>query len=81
MKFALIDNWRQAWRMYSIKALGVIATAQASLALMPAHWLAARVPFMDGFTYADALVTLSIAAAVLGGIGRLIDQGDKVQEP
>lgn len=69
----LIENWRKAYKMFSVQALAVIAAAQAILAVVPADKLALHVPF-TGTSYAELLVGLSIAAAVLGAVGRLIDQ-------
>lgn len=75
MKLQLIANWRSAWRMFSVQALAFIAFAQGVLAVLPASALYATVPFAAGTTWNDLLVALTIAAAVLGGLGRLIDQG------
>ncbi len=69
----LIKNWRQAWRMYSMQALTIIATLQGMLAALPASTLESVI-FGTPYTWLQAMVALSIAAAVLGALGRVIDQ-------
>jgi len=70
----LIDNWRSAWKLFSVQALAVIAFAQTVLAVVPPEYLNVKIAFTDT-TYGGVLVALTIAAAVIGGLGRLIDQG------
>lgn len=69
----LIPNWKNAWRMFSVQALALIAFAQTVLAVMTPAMLESVVPF-TALTYVDALSALTVLAAVLGGVGRLIDQ-------
>lgn len=71
----LISNWRDAWKMFSVQALALIAFAQTTLAVVPSEYLALTVPFTTSTTYSSLLVFLTIAAALIGGITRLIDQG------
>lgn len=71
----LIHNWRAAWRMFSVQALAAIAALQLAAASAPRGVMELPVPLMGGATYADALGWLTFAAAIVGGIGRLIDQG------
>ena len=48
------------------------------LAVVPPQYLNEKVAFTDT-TYGGVLVALTIAAAVIGGIGRLVDQGSSTQ--
>jgi hypothetical protein len=69
----LVYNWRDWYKMFSVQALGVIAMLQGALAVLPYEALQAELPFTDT-TYGQVLVALSIATAVIGGIGRIVDQ-------
>jgi hypothetical protein len=71
----LIDDWRQAPRMYSIWALAAITTIQGSvLAFLSPAQLAAIVTGLPGWTYGELLQSVVAFLAVTGGIGRLIAQ-------
>jgi hypothetical protein len=72
----LIPNWRKWYRMFSVQALLVIGAIQSVLMVVGAGALAGAMPFLNGFTWGDFLSTLTIATAVLGAIGRVIDQGE-----
>lgn len=70
----LIKNWPKAWRMFSVQALALIAFLQGVIAVLPESQMDATVPFTESVSWRDALVLLSVVAAVIGGIGRLIEQ-------
>lgn len=70
----LIDNWRDAPRMISVRALALIAAVQSVLAVVPNDYLDLVVPFTAATTWRGLAVALTIAAAAIGAIGRLIDQ-------
>lgn len=74
MTIKLIPDWRKSYRTYSMRAIAVIAALQSVLASLPPD--RAELVIGAGVTFADVLVYLTIAAAVIGGIGRIIDQGD-----
>ena len=72
----LIDNWRDAPRMYSMWAFTSIATIQGSvLAFIAPEQLAAPVLFMPEWTWGALSQAVVACLAVTGGIGRLISQG------
>jgi hypothetical protein len=71
----LIDEARKWYRMFSVQALIFIGAVQGIAMAVPAATLAGRVPFMGEFTWNDLNVALTITAAALGAVGRLIDQG------
>ncbi len=75
----LVENARKFYRMFSIQALAFIGFVQSVLLVLPASKAQALIPFMGGASWADLGVALTIAAAVLGGLGRLIDQGSVTQ--
>jgi len=71
----LIENWRQAPRMYSMWALAAITTIQGSvLAFLSPEQLAAIVTGLPGWTWGELLQSAVAFLAVTGGIGRLITQ-------
>ena len=71
----LIDDWRDAPRMYSMWAFASIATIQGSvLAFVTAEQLAARILFAPAWTYAEAVQAVVAFLAISGGIGRLLSQ-------
>jgi len=62
----LIEDWRKAWKMFSVQAMALCAALQGAWVAMPPD-LQARIP--------SAIVSgLSITLLVLGLVGRLIDQ-------
>jgi hypothetical protein len=69
----LIENWRSWYKMFSVQMLAVIAFVQGVLFVLPGSALDARVPFVE-LSWRDLGVAMTVAAAVLGGLGRLIDQ-------
>lgn len=71
----LIENWRDAPRMYSMWAFATIATIQGSvLAFVPESQLTARVLFAPTWTYAEVVQAVVAFLAVSGGVGRLLSQ-------
>lgn len=69
----LIPNWRSAWRMFSVQALAIIGAVQSVLLVFPPEMLA-RPALGLAFTWSDMGVAVTIASAVFGALGRLIDQ-------
>lgn len=76
----LIENWRSWYRMFSVQALLFIAGLQSILAVLPGDAQDSRLPFID-LSYREVGVSLTIAAAVLGMLGRMIDQGTAPSGP
>ena len=71
----LIPAWRKAYKMFSVQALALIGALQVAAASAPNGLMALHVPKLTGVTWADLLGWLTFAAALLGAIGRLVDQG------
>jgi ABC-type proline/glycine betaine transport system substrate-binding protein len=69
----LIPEWRRAWRLFSMQALLIIGALQGTLAALPQAALESTVPGTT-VTWGSLMVALSVITAVLGGIGRLVDQ-------
>jgi hypothetical protein len=63
----LIDNARDAWKWFSVQAMGWAIAIQGAWLAMPPD-LKARVP-------GDWVDALTMAILVLGIVGRLVDQG------
>lgn len=63
MKLDLIPNWRSSWRWISTQALLFIGAIQTIAVAVP-HPVSMKV-----------LTGATIAAAVVGAVGRVIDQG------
>ena len=62
----LIEEWRQAWRWFSMQAMALAAAVQGAWAAVPAD-MKAHVP--------AALLTTATIALLLAGIGgRLVKQ-------
>lgn len=71
----LIDDWKQAPRMYSIWAFTSIATLQGSvMAFITQEQLQAPILLYPSMTYGTALQAVIAFLAVTGGIGRMIAQ-------
>lgn len=71
----LIDNWRDAPRMYSMWAFTSIATIQGSvLAFITPEQMATPVLFLSGWTWGALAQAVVAFLAVTGGVGRLISQ-------
>jgi anti-sigma-K factor RskA len=62
----LIDNWRSAWKMYSVQALAIIAALPVVWASLPDEWRA-EVP-------SEWLKVMVVVVALAGILGRIIDQ-------
>jgi len=65
----LVPNARRAWRWFSVQALALAGLIPVAWASVPLEWQQA-VP-KDWMAYGAAFV------AVLGIVGRLVDQGGK----
>lgn len=77
----LLENWRDAWKWYSIWSFASIATIQGSvLAFLTADQLAAPILFMPSWTWGSAVQAVVAFLAVTGGVGRLISQAPQVQK-
>lgn len=70
----LIENARYWYKMFSVQMLLLIAMLQGIVVALPPTMLDAQAPFTGGMTYRDVNVFLTIAVAVIGGIGRLVQQ-------
>lgn len=70
----LIDNWKQAPRMYSVQALAAIAALQAAQAYLTAEQLAAPILFAPDWTYGSALHAVTAFLGITGLLARLIAQ-------
>ncbi len=70
----LIENWRQAPRMYSVQALAAIAALQAAAAYLTPEQMAAPILFAPGWTYAAALQAVTAFLGITGMLARLIAQ-------
>jgi len=70
----LIEDWRRAWRLFSMQALLIIAALQGILAALPQTALDTPLPGAPSVTWGSLLVACSVAAAIIGALGRLIDQ-------
>lgn len=69
----LVPNWKSYYKAFSMQALALIAFLQGVMVVLPTGALDAQVPFIE-MSYRDVGVACTVAAAILGGIGRLIDQ-------
>lgn len=70
----LIDEASKWYLMFSQRAIVAIVSLQGALAALPADWLAAKLP-VTSYTYGQFVIALTIVVAVLGFVGRLLDQG------
>jgi anti-sigma-K factor RskA len=62
----LIENWRDAWRFYSVQALAVIAALPIVWASLPPEWQA-EVP-------GEWIKVMVVVVAVSGILGRVLQQ-------
>lgn len=62
----LIPNWRRAWRMLSVQAFAMAGTLQLLWLELPGEVKAELPP--------QAVHWITLAVAVFGAIGRVIDQ-------
>ena len=69
----LIDNAGKWYRLYSAQALAFIAAAQVTLATIPEAWRDHSLPLV-GVSTADIINALTVVAALLGFVGRLVAQ-------
>ncbi len=75
----LIHNWRDAWKMFSVQALIFIGAVQGILAVLSEDTLQQKILGTDT-TWGALAAALTVIVAVIGALGRIIDQGmtDKV---
>ena len=69
MKIRLVEDWRQAWRWFSVQAIAIVTAFLAVWAVFPED-LKAVLP--AGWTKAVA-----IAVLLIGLLGRLVQQPRK----
>jgi len=77
----LVWNWRRWYRMFCIQGLALIAAIQSVLLVIPADKAQSIVPFTTALTWSNLGFGLTIAAAALSALGRLIDQGTVTKPP
>ncbi len=75
----LIPNWRKWYRMFSVQALLVIGGIQGVAAVLSTETLAGVIPFTVSFTWGSLVASMTVTAAILGAVGRLVDQGAIVE--
>jgi hypothetical protein len=68
----LVENWKQAWKMFSVQALALLAALPVVWMTLPED-VKAMVP-------ADWMKWIMVAIAIGGLVGRLIAQ-PKVEKP
>jgi len=66
MQMKLVDDWENAWRWFSVWCLAASGAA-------PAAWLAVPADMRDAVP-ATWLAASAVAIAVLGLVGRIVDQ-------
>lgn len=66
-------DWRASLRLFSIQALLLIGVLQGTVAALPDSVLDLLIPGTQ-VSWRALATALSVAAALLGGIGRLINQ-------
>jgi hypothetical protein len=65
----MISNWKSAWRWFSVQAMALQGAAASAWLMVPDDMRAAVPP--------DMLATGAVVLAVLGIMGRLVDQGSR----
>ncbi len=74
MNITLVGNASKWYRMFSQQALLTIASLSGFLLALPESTRVTPVFWLGGYSIQEILTSLTILAAVLGFIGRLIDQ-------
>lgn len=69
MKIHLVDDWKQAWKWFSVQGMALAATIQATWILIPDD-LRSAVP-------QNITSGITIGLLALGVFGRVVRQGDK----
>jgi hypothetical protein len=69
----LIDEWKSAWRMFSMQAMAAAVVLQTVWPEIPAEIKADWPP--------HAVHWITVVVLVLGGIGRLVKQAPKEPPP
>lgn len=70
----LIDEAGKWYRMFSVQMLVLVGAVQSVLMVLTPEQAAQLVPFMGTMTWHSLGVALTVGAAILGAIGRLIKQ-------
>lgn len=70
----LIDEAGKWYRMFSVQMLVLIGALQSVLVVLTPEQAAQFVPFMGTLTWHSLGVSLTVVAAILGAVGRLIKQ-------
>lgn len=71
----LVPEAKKWYRLFSVQALIIIGAVQSILIVLSPATLGGHIPFLAAYTWQDAVAVMTIIAAVLGAVGRLIDQG------
>lgn len=70
----LIENWKQAPRMYSVQALALIGTLQGCSAFLTTEQLASAVLFYPVWTWGGLIQSVTAFVGITGTVARLIAQ-------
>lgn len=70
----LVDNASKWYKMFSQQAMITIASISTLLLTIPDDVRVRPLMLLGGWTVQDVMTTLTILTAVLGFIGRLVDQ-------
>lgn len=69
----LVADWKDAWRWFSVQALGVLAALPLVYATLPIEW-------QEWWRDAGGQGTLIVVLSIGGIAGRLIDQNNNKDE-
>lgn len=70
----LIENWKQAPRMYSVQAFAAIAAIQGMAVYLSAEQMASPIIFLPEWTYGAAMQAATAFLGITGMVARLIAQ-------
>lgn len=63
----LVENWKEAWRWYSMRAAAIGAGVLSAWPMLPDEWKAALPEW--------SLSALGVATLLTVAVGRVVDQG------
>lgn len=75
----LIDNWKDAWKWYSVWAASAVVSIGGIGAYLTPEMIAAPVLFFPDWTWGKVLSSLTAFFGVTGIIGRLVSQASDEQ--